>query len=56
MNEIDENYNEKCLECESFKKSFLKQYPNKIGTFLCDNCYEKSKEYICYLHLEYDRK
>ena len=45
-----------CTKCQQMTEWYLKQNAHKRGYVLCEDCYEKSKEYICYVNLPYDPK
>jgi len=42
-----------CEVCNKMTDWYLIQNPEKRGYVLCESCFEKSKEYICYMHFPY---
>ena len=39
-----------CEKCTAMTDWYFKENPEKRGYLLCESCYEKSKEFIVYLH------
>jgi hypothetical protein len=42
-----------CTTCIEMTKEYLELHPEKSGYVLCESCFEKSKEFICYIDLPY---
>lgn len=44
-----ENFKNICQKCELGKKAYLEMNPGWKGTAMCEECYEKSKEFFVYM-------
>lgn len=43
-----------CKKCTDLTNAYLQENPSKRGHCLCEECYEKSKEYVVYIDMPYD--
>jgi NAD-dependent SIR2 family protein deacetylase len=43
-----------CNKCKEMTEWYFTTYPEKKGYVLCEDCYEKSKEFIVYVNLLHD--
>lgn len=43
---------DECETCQKMTEWYLKEHPQKRGFMMCEDCYEKSKEFFVYLKSE----